>query len=64
MQREGRKTTFTWDLPENDQWCECKFQHHNGSEGQCSVFNRDGGMFQNCGAFGHAELVAGGGGCQ
>ena len=39
------------------------FQHHDSSEGQCSVFNRDRGMFQNCGAFGHAELEAGGGVC-
>ena len=64
VQREGRQTTMTCPLPPDDVWSECKFQHHDGSEGQCSVFNRDGRMFQNCGAFGQAEIVAGGGGCQ
>ena len=61
IQREGHQTTFTCILPPDDVWSECKFQHHDSSQGQCSVFNRDGGMFQNCGAFGQAELVAGGG---
>ena len=64
VQREGRQTTLTCPLPPDDVWGECKFQHHDGSEGQCSVFNRDGGMIQKCGAFGQAELVAGGGECK
>ena len=64
VQREGQQTTFTCPLPPDDGWSECKFQHHDGSQGQRSVFNRDGGMIQNCGAFGQAELVATGGACQ
>ena len=64
VQREGRQTTLTCPLPPDDGWSECKFQHHDGSQGQCSVFNRDGGMFQNCGAFGQAELVSVGGVCK
>ena len=64
VQREGRQTTFTCPIPPDDGWSECKFQHPDGSEGQCSVFNRDGGMIQKCGAFGQTELVAGGGECK
>jgi len=49
VQEENGMTTFTCNLPPDDDWHECKFEHHNLGLETCSVFNREDGRNQNCG---------------
>jgi len=62
VQRGGKATTFTCKLPPS--WSECRFEHHDGSQEQCSVFNRDGGTVQPCGEYGESTLSVADGVCR
>ena len=51
----GGNTTLTCPQPENEEpWVDCKFQHHNGTKGECSVEGENKTM--NCPAFDNADL--------
>jgi len=57
VQRAGRPSTFSCQVPREDSWSSCTFRHHDGSQGQCSVLNQPQQNFQTCGAFGSGAEI-------